>query len=269
MAGFISALRDIGVTLEVLRFELSSKSSKALGMCVDDPVLHMDHPIAYALRTVFAFGITKKAQVELKNVWFASGILDELRSELDSGQLEVFTAGERERVERPLTGNYSAVHLSKLGLDQQDVKDAEALQEFVSDSDFVDSMPSSLNTALSELDRFFIAEYLNEEPEGFQDLSKREGADSISDGTISEIQDIRNYENANEGDSEDTKHLQTPTLDDEELTEDDDIEDEEMIDIDNIDAIIGHMEAAEMQRMNMKDVCYMTNFAPDLLGKWV
>ena len=269
VADSITALGDVGATFEVLCFELSSKISEALGMCVDDPVLHTDHPITYALRTVLAFGIAKTVQVELKNVWFASGVLDELRSGLSSGRLEVFTDTENKKIERPLIGNYSTVHLDNLDLDEQDVRDARVLQEYVSSSESAALMPSSLSTALSDLDRFFIAEYLDGDPGSFEDLLGREKADSLFDEPMFEIQGIGNPESAIEDDNGNAESLEIFMEDEEELTEDDDIEDEEIIDVHSIDAIVGNMKAMEMQRVNMKDICYMTNFAPDSLGKWV
>jgi hypothetical protein len=55
----------------------------------------------------------------------------------------------------------------------------------------------------------------------------------------------------------------------EELTEEDDINDDDMEDIDSLDAIFANLQDVAHWRANEADVYYATNFAPEMLGRWI
>ncbi|KAF9697975.1 hypothetical protein EKO04_004363 [Ascochyta lentis] len=252
----IAALTGIGANLDILNFRFSSKISTLLQSRVDDSVLHNEHPITYALRTLLTFDVAKQVRVELDNVWFATDVIRDLRSEFGE-RLGVLNTIKGENIERPLTSRYSTTHLHALGVEEQD---AEYLQIECLPSG---STSSSLDSALSELDTFSPMDFLDEEREEIYDLVETEKAGS---GFRQLVFGINENEFQLE-DAKDTRYIHASALDNEELNESDDVDDEEMEGIDDIDAIVGNLEELEMWRVNGKDVCYLTNFAPEVLGR--
>ncbi|KAJ4352757.1 hypothetical protein N0V95_003975 [Ascochyta clinopodiicola] len=261
VARSIAALASTGTNLEALTLRFSSQISPILQTRVDDSVLHNTHPITYALRALLTSDVAKSLRVELENAWFAPGIVDGLRSEFGD-RLEFLTTVQGEETERPLTGHYSLTHLQAYGINEQDVWDTEYLQ---SDRLHGGSTPSSLDSALSELDVFSPIEFFDEEPEDLRNLFKTEGAGLGVDELMFEIEE----ELGIEVDAKDTGYLHAPAIDDEELNENDDVDDDEMEGIDGFDAIVGNLEELARRRVNEEDICYMVNFAPGLLGKWL
>ncbi|KZM27433.1 uncharacterized protein EKO05_0010723 [Ascochyta rabiei] len=258
VARSIVALTRTGTHLEVLTLVFSSKISPILQTRIDDSVLHDTHPITHALRALLLFDVAKQVRVELENAWFAAGVVDDLRSEFGD-RLEVFTAVQGEAFERPLTGHYSLTHLQAFGINEHDA--AYLQRECLHGG----STPSSLGSALSELDVFSPMEFFDEEPMDVGNFVRIERADS---GFGELIFDMDEAEPGMEVEVKKTGYLHMPALDDEELGESDDVDDEEMEGMDGIDAIVGNLEELEVRRVNEEDVCYMVNFAPELMGRW-
>ena len=240
----IAALSDSGATLSALTFRFYSTTSRILSNRVDDYVLPTEHPITLALRHILASGIAQSVRVELDNIWFAPGIATQLQG-LSPGSLQVVTSASS--IERALLGQIVRDHLHDLDLDEQDVEDAENLPPSWSDRELL-SNPSPLSSALSELDTFSptdtVDENGDEDAEAVQFPPKGDRTDSLFDEPLFDTQA-------------------------EELDETDDVDDEDMEDIDDVDAIFGSMEETMHYRANEADVCYMTNFAPELLGRWL
>lgn len=208
---------------------------------IDDCVLYVTHPLTLALQHFLSSGV-KSARVNLKGVWFAPGLAPKLLREFE-GSLEVITCDSS--TERALAGQMTQDHLRDLGLDLKDVEDAEYLHSSDYHGDFP-SLPSSLSSALSELDTFSPMDHLDEYPEDLQDTTKAEESDSLFDEPMFDMDDV------DEGSEE-------------ELTEDDDVDDEEMEDINDFETIINNLQEVTHRRVIEKDVCYMTNFAPNML----
>ncbi|KAF1359314.1 hypothetical protein EJ07DRAFT_156215 [Lizonia empirigonia] len=250
----IGTLTNIITPFEILNLKFSSKASKFLQSRVDDAILHTAHPITDALRMILTFGVAELVRVELDNVWFATDVADDLQRKF-GGRLDIFTTPEGGETKRQLTGQYSTTHLDKFGSELRDGQDAEYLQE-------EDSASSSLGSALSDLDMFCPMDFLDEDPQDFRDRARFTREDSgFFDMDGEEVG--WGYNTVGAGDLHDC------TSDAEELDENDDVDDEELEDIPDIDSVVGNLEEMEMQRVDEKDVCYMTNFAPELLGRWV
>jgi hypothetical protein len=240
----IAALADSGATFSTLTLSFRSTTSRMLSNRVDDPVLHAEHPITLALRHILSSNIARSVRIVLDDVWFAPGVASQLAYD-SQGSLEVVTSASS--TERPLLGQTTQDHLRNLGLEVQDVHDAEYLLPSLSDGS-LSSMPSPLSSALSEVDAFSPTEFMDEArdegAENVHDPSKNQNADSLFDEPLFDT-------------------------DEDELNEEDDVGDEDMEDIDDIDAILGNMEETMHYCANEADVCYMTNFAPDLLRRWL
>nr|GFD55946.1 hypothetical protein [Tanacetum cinerariifolium] len=56
-------------------------------------------------------------------------------------------------------------------------------------------------------------------------------------------------------------------MSEDELTEDDDIDDAAMEDIDDIGAVLDNLADVHRQGVIEQDICYMTNFAPNMLRR--
>lgn len=229
------------VNLATLTLNLTSNASRVVSTAIDDCVLHATHPLTLALQHFLSSGV-KSVRVNLKGVWFALGLATKLLSEFE-GSLEVITCNSS--TERALTGQMTRDHLRDLGLDLKDVEDAEYLHSSDYDGNFP-SLPSSLSSALSELDTFSPMDHLDGNPEDLQDTTKAEESDSLFDDPMFDMDDV-------DAGSE------------EELTEDDDADDEEMEDINDFEAIIDNLQEVTCRKVIKKDICYMTNFAPNML----
>ncbi|KAJ4371914.1 hypothetical protein N0V86_008468 [Didymella sp. IMI 355093] len=136
------------------------------------------------------------------------------------------------------------------GLELQEIEHAEDLQP--SEYDGADeTAPSSLSSgfAFSELDTFSPTEYRDTYHENLQYSANEEHPEAFSDDPMFDMDVL--YEGSEE-----------------ELTEDDDVDEEEMEDIDDIEGIVDNLVQVCQQRATDEDVCYMTNFAPNMLRAW-
>ncbi|KAF3037100.1 hypothetical protein E8E12_006019 [Didymella heteroderae] len=238
----LATMADHCTSLTTLTLSLTSNASRVVSSTLDEYVLHAAHPLTLAMRYLLLRGTTRSVRVNLSGVWFAPGTLGHLVSE---GRLEVLTS--ESSIERPMYGRETQDHLRELGLGSRDVEDAEILQSSYYDGEFL-SMPLSLNTAVSELDYFSPTGELDGRPEDLHDSGDEEHLPS-SDEPMSDMNDL------DEGSAE-------------ELTEDDDVDDEEMEEIDDIEGIVDNLVQVHQQRVSDKDICYMTNFAPNMLRAW-
>lgn len=249
----IGTLTKIITPFEILDLKFSSRASKFLQSRVDDAILHTAHPITDALRKILSFGVAALVRVELDNVCFATDVADDLQR-LFGDRLDIFTTPEGGETKRQPTGQYSTTHLEEFGFELRNDQDVECLQE-------EDSASSSLGSALSDLDMFCPVDFLDEDPQDFQDRARFTREDSaFFDMDGDEVAWGHNTVGAGD--------LHDCNSDDEELDENDDVDDDEMEAIPDIDSVVGNLEEMEMQRVDEKDVCYMTNFAPELLGRW-
>ncbi|KAL1641871.1 hypothetical protein SLS61_009935 [Didymella pomorum] len=226
------------LTFLILNFV--STASTVVSSTLDEYVLHASHPLTLALQQLLSCGNIRSMRINLERVWFAPGILDQLMSK---GDLKVSTT--ESTVERPMYGQETQDHLWELGLGSQENEDAEDAQPEDYDGAF-SSRPSSLNTALSELDYFSPSEDLD-------DLTSYEN-DAHSKPSSNEM--MFDMDDLDEGSEE-------------ELTENDDIgDDEKTEEIDDIESIVDNLVQVHQQRLTDEDICYMTNFAPEMLRVW-
>ncbi|KAH6629222.1 hypothetical protein C7974DRAFT_472073 [Boeremia exigua] len=233
----IEALANTGATLASLTINLISRTSRVLSNRVDDNVLSEDHPIALALHHLLSSSVAQSMRVNLEGVWFAPGLATKLLNEFE-GTLEVLTT--LSSLERALVGQKTQTHLRALDIDTEAATDRLP-------SPPASPSPSDLSTALSELDQFSPMEFFDEYTEEVE-------VDAEADLLIDEpMFDAHDNEEGHE----------------EELTEEDDVADEEMEDIDNFEAILGGLGEIAQQRANEADISYMTNFAPEMLGRWI
>lgn len=243
----ISSLCKSDARLSLLTLNLTSKASKILSNSVDDYVLHSRHPLTLALQHLLTSNTAQLVRIQLNNVWFGPGTATQLQSEFGD-RLELHTAAAS--LERCLLGQTTQSHLYSLALDDRDIEDATYIALSTTESDGLLSLPSSLSTALSELDRFSPMEFLDDDAVDLDDLWKAETAESVFDeaffGTMDGF-DARS----------------------EDLNADDDVDDDDMEGIDDFDAVMGHVEEVMHFRANQMDVEHMVNFAPGLLGRWV
>jgi len=235
----LTAMADHCTSLTFLTLNLVSTTSIVVSSTLDEYVLHASHPLALALRHIPSSGPTRSVRVNLERVWFAPGILDQLMSKRN---LKVSTT--ESSIERPMYGHKTQDHLREFGLGSQEFEDAEDLQSENYDGVFP-SMPSSLNTALSELDYFSPTQDLDNIPDFADDEHSKLSFDEM-------MFDMHALDKGSE----------------EELTEDDDVVDEDMEEIDDIEGIVDSLVHIHQQRLTDEDVCYMTNFAPNMLRVW-
>jgi hypothetical protein len=133
--------------------------------------------------------------------------------------------------------------------------DAE-VQYRQNDGSSMGSLPVSLCSALAELDAFSATEYAMNTYDDDKDID----SESSGDGHLFfDMQDIDEWTASDEG------------REGEDLSEADDVDDEDMEDVSKPDAnaIIANIEDMLMDKVNEADVTHMTNFAPELLGRWL
>ncbi|KAF2623523.1 hypothetical protein BU25DRAFT_414277 [Macroventuria anomochaeta] len=248
-ANHLAALANLDTALFTLTLNLSSNTSRVLTNRVDDCVLHAKHPITLALQHLLSSNLAQSVRINLNNVWFAPGLATQLQTEFKYS-LELATSTTFPSLERAPINQTTQSYLYALGLEARDVEDAEEIQPPSSSADFFPSLPSSWSSALSALDQFSPTEHLYEDPGDLREFPKMGRADSLFDEPIFDMDDLEEGSEV-------------------ELTEDDDVGDEEMEGIDDFDAILDNMEDVVQRRVNEMDVCYMTNFAPEMLGRWI
>lgn len=235
----LTALACHCTSLTTLALNFVSTASKVVSGTIDDCVLDAAHPITLALQQVLSSGI-KSVRVSLDGVWFAPGLVDKLMSK---SRLEVITS--ESSTERAMHGREMRDHMRDFGLDSRDLEDAVFLQSLGNDGEFP-SMPSSFGSAFLDMDQFSPTEDLDEYYDDLQESAEEEESNALADKPMFDMDDL------DEGSEE-------------ELTDDDDIDDEEMQEIDDIESIVNNLQEITYQRLNEKDMCYMTNFAPNML----
>lgn len=233
-------------TLSILSLNLSSTTSRLLSLRTDDSVLCEEHPLTLALQHILSSGAVQLVRVNLDAVWFAPGLATKLLSEF-KGKLEVTTAAGG--LERGLLGQARQIYAQDLGLNDEDV---ESLRALPSSPDTAPSTPESLRSALLELDQFSPTEFFDEFEKECGGEKKEHEVASVFVSQELEMQDVNDQRE-----------------EEEELIEEDDIGDEDMEDIDSLEAILSHSQDVSYWRANEADVYYATNFAPEMLGRWM
>ncbi|KAG9199012.1 hypothetical protein G6514_009113 [Epicoccum nigrum] len=236
----LATLAGQDMALSVLTLNLSSITSRLLSTRTDDPVLDESHTLTRALQQLLLSSVVSRLRVNLDAVWFAPGLATKLLGAFE-GELEIVTV--EKGVERNLLGQTMQSHLLDLGLEGEFDEGASSSSSTV---DTAPSTPESLRSALSELDRFSPMHFLDEDENDVYEVGLQE-KETI--GVVLEDVDRSEME--------------------EELTEEDDINDEEMEDIDGLDAIFTNLQDVAHWRANEADVYYATNFAPEMLGRWI
>ena len=182
-------------------------------------------------------------RVGLEGVWFASGVVGGLKDGC-GGDVEVVGAnGGGAEVERGLTGVGMERHLGDLGLGGP----LEEGGEWGVDTSVL------MREVLGGLDHFSPTEFWFGDDGADGWWEKGQCADSLDAEGVA----IGAY--GGEGEA---------VGDEEELTEEDDVSDDEMLDIDDFDAILGNLGDVAQNMAVERDICYLTNFAPGVLGGW-
>lgn len=239
----LAAIADHCASVTTLTLSITSAGSRVVSSMLDDYVLHASHPLILATRPFLLCSTIRSVRVNLDRVWFAPGTLDQLTSD---GRLEIFTS--ETSIERPMYGYQTHDHLRELGIEGQEIEDAENLQRGDL-SGTLPCVPASLESALSELDHFSPTEELDNWHEHLYNSAADKRSEPSSDGLMFDMDDIGEaYE--------------------EELTEDDDVDDDDMEKIDDIEGIVDNLVQVYQQKVNSKDICYMANFAPHMLRLW-
>ncbi len=240
-ARYIDALADSCPTLISVTINLTSNLSRLLSARVDDMVLSKSHPLTVAIQHLLSSTTIQSVRIDLGGVWFAPHLATRLTSQFE-GRLEIHTS--KSSPERALLDYTTHTHLHDFGLD---TKEAEIVYSLPFAAP---STPASLSSALSELDHFSLTEFLDKEFKDEPWEVKSEKVDSVFNDPDFDMQD---------------------ELDgiEEELTEEDDVADEEMENIDDLSAILENLGDAMQRAASEADVCYMTNFAPEMLGRQI
>lgn len=249
----IEALSRSGVRLASLTVKLASDTSRFLAPRVDDTVLAAPHPLTRALHHLLVSSTTTSTCIALDSVWFAPSLAAALQSEFE-GRLDIVSSSPASAVERELRGFEAHSHLHALGLDgdeaQQNPRWCVSLDS-----------PAEVGSALSDLDQFSPMEFFESLAEGEgEGVEGEEGDVCTYAGKMERVDSVFDGLGLDEGwDSEENEEL---------LTEEDDVEDEEMMDVDDLEAILESLEEEAQYKACEMDVCYMTNFAPEMLGRW-
>ncbi|KAF2998480.1 hypothetical protein E8E13_002856 [Curvularia kusanoi] len=244
----LTTLADRAAALSVLTLNLTSTTSRLLSRRVDDSMLGEDHTLTLALHRFLSSKAIRSVCVNLDDVWFTPGVATRLLSEF-GGNLEIVTVTRG--VERQLLGQTTWTHLRDLDLGSVE-ESGDDTWTSSSTADTAPSTPESLRLALSELDQFSPMDFFDED---MADLHKERG-------------DGPGYSSFHP-ETFDSQHAADWSEMEEELTEEDDIDDEEMEDIDSLDAILNNLQDVAHWRANEADVYYATNFAPEMLGRWI
>ena len=242
----LATLAGRDVALSVLTLNLSSTMSRLLSTRTDDPVLEESHALTSALQQLLSSSSVSRLRVNLDAVWFAPGLATGLLGAF-GGKLEMVTA--EKGVERELLGQTMQTHLRDLGLEGEYDEGAGSPSSTV---DTAPSTPESLRSALSELDRFSPMAFFDDD-----ENDVHEGGRQEKEIFGVKLEDVNMSHAADQSETE------------EELTEEDDISDEEMEVVDGLDAIFTNLQDDAHWRANEADVFYATNFAPEMLGRWI
>lgn len=255
--------------LTTVILNITSSASNVVSRTLDEYVLHASHPLTLALRHLLSRGSVRSIRINLDNVWIAPGVSHHLMSD---GRLELCQFGPS--IERPVHGQGTRTYLRELGLGLQDVEDVENAQSEGYGGAFP-SMPSSLNTALSEMDFYSPTKDLDD-VEDLRDCApfRSAGGTTTTTARVSHIAIPHSVATADDEHSMLSREEMMFDMDDlnggseEELTDDDDVDDEDMEEIDDIEGIVDRLVQAHQQQVTDEDVCYMTNFAPNMLRAW-
>jgi hypothetical protein len=242
----LATLAGQDVALSILTLNFSSTMSRLLSTRTDDPVLEESHALTRALQRLLLSSAVSLLRVNLDAVWFAPELATTLLGAFE-GKLEIVTA--EKAVERKLLGQTMQTHLRDLGLEGEYDEGASSSS---STADTAPSTPDSLRSALSELDRFSPMDFFDEDENDVY-----EGGQQEKENPWTVLEDVDMLHAADCGEME------------EELTEEDDINDEEIEDMDGLDAIFTNLQDVAHWRANEADVYYATNFAPEMLGRWI
>ncbi|KAJ4992412.1 hypothetical protein SVAN01_02121 [Stagonosporopsis vannaccii] len=264
----VDQLVDASMELVRLTVHIQSNSSRFLARFVDDTVLTAADPLTVALGRLCARA--QRARVEVEGVWFAPGVAPVLRNKSGEKAEVVSAAGGEEAVERRLVGQTTATHLRELGLDEGEreaAHDHHGLDK--GEGEVVHVSPrEALWDVLQALDPFSPADFFlgDEGADGASEM-KGQQADMFVDEDFSTATHGRFGEEGEEGEEELTEENDMADGE-EELTEKDDVADEEMLDIDDLEAILGNMEDVARHTTAERDMSFLTTFAPGILGGW-
>lgn len=260
VASTIAALAAIGAELSELNLAVTSPFSDLLHSRVDDSVMAEKHPITSAISQILESRVAKVVRIELHNTHFAPGVASTLQYRFGS-HLEFYIDGslvhDVSKLERALTGRFSSTHLTRLGLDEEDVRGID-FSDASSPISSPSSLPSSLCSAFSDLDTFSVSSFELSSDESEEDAASKNDTDTDEQPFFSQ-DDIEEW-------SADTQGIEDG--DSPELSGADDVnDDEEMEDVDRseIEDIMSNMQEVAHHVANGEDITYMTNFAPDLL----
>jgi hypothetical protein len=245
----IEAILSIGANLTELKLVLTSKISRYLNSRIDDSVLDSAHPVTNAIHNVIRANVVKVVRITLKNAWLASGVAQTLQKEFGA-KVEFYQddmlVQDVTAVERTLLGRYASHHLTNLGIEREDVSDLSRKRGTTPDYLTLSSSPSSLCSALSDLDMFSISSF-----ESGADDAEASGCDEpffaendIEDWSASEQEDFSTDE------------------DDFEMDLDEEFED---VPKGDVDAFMRNMDEVAQHKANQMDIEFLTNFAPGLL----
>lgn len=244
-AQIILDLLAAGVELGSLTVNIASPFSAFLARRVDDTVLTAGQPVTLALGGLCARA--ERVRVELEGVWFGAGVVGGLRDRGGGGVEVVGAAGGGEAgVERGLSGVGMERYFGELGLGGP----VEGGGAWGGDSSVL------MCEVLGGLDHFSPTEFWSGDDGRWEVGRKGQCADWLDTEAVAFGAYGGNGEGEAVGDEE------------EELTEEDDVSDDEMLDIDDFDAILGNLGNVAQNMAAERDICFLTNFAPGVLGGW-
>ncbi|KAF1850386.1 uncharacterized protein K460DRAFT_252641, partial [Cucurbitaria berberidis CBS 394.84] len=257
----IASLAAIGTQLDELSITIMSPLSHFLNSRVDDSILDISHPITVALLQLLASGVAKTTCIELKNAWFAPGVAHTLHAKFGSRlRFSISDAHTMDpaSLERPLTGRYSSKYLTTLDLSYEDLDSCSIPRTSI--SSMPSSLPSSVCSALADLDTFSVSSFeMKFENEAAKDeLGESSNERDTSEQPFFTDDDIEEWQASTlEFEQEDVDNLQDMDLD----------VDEEMEDVPqgDVQMFMNNLEETAHHVANTADVTYLANFAPDLL----
>jgi hypothetical protein len=266
VAAAIASLSCIGAQFSELSIVVTSSLSQVLNARVDDSVLEDNHPITEAIRIVLRARVAKTFRLYMQNTWFAPGVARNLQTTFGS-QVEFYERETRchdmSSLERSLIGRYSSMHLTSLGLGDENTT---ATNYDNSSTSTPSSLRSSLGSAFSELDSFTVTSWES----GLDEAEAKAGGDSSMDDD-----DAGEPSFFTDDDLEDWSASTTTGHDDDDHDEvlgdlDDLDEDEEMEDVSQEDIldVMNNLQEIANHQANEEDIEYMVNFAPHFLGRF-
>lgn len=261
-ASMIASLTTIGAHLDELHIVICSHLSNLLNSRVDDSTLDAEHPITVAIYQLLTSNVAKHVYVELKNVSFATGVAHALHSQFGSKLSFVNSKGRTvdwRPLEQPLTGRYSSMHLTALGLEEEHISSSVSDASSTTSST-PSSLPSSLCSAFTELDAFSVTTF----ELGHDSETNKTILDDYFEESSAGEQPFFTEDDIEEWQASTQEHDYSNT---QEETHPEDIDDIEMEDVPQVDveAIMDNLERTAQHIANEQDITYMTNYAPDLL----